>query len=320
MQDNPGASLEDITKKIKDGEATVNIFGKTIKAPGFLFNEDDITAAYDRALSGPVSDFEADVETEGPTRRGTLIGTDKEGKITDDVAPGSAKSLNLTDDENEAIRKAAEEAVEKARVQKMLQEADKEKARRQAVAEEAEKRKASAEEKQKIARENAIRDAEAKAKRMAEAAARRKAAREQEKDDRDKNRDKSKKSSCFSPTSEFKMADGTIKQIKDIKIGDVVELGGKVSMVMQGDGSTAKWYTYGSTKVTSTHAVYENDNWTRVGIAKQSVLMDTIEPTLITLVNENHRLVAKDGVIFTDYDEVDNTGIEDDLLLELNKS
>ena len=34
MQDNPGASLEDITKKIKDGEATVNIFGKTIKAPG----------------------------------------------------------------------------------------------------------------------------------------------------------------------------------------------------------------------------------------------------------------------------------------------
>ena len=116
------------------------------------------------------------------------------------------------------------------------------------------------------------------------------------------------------------MADGTLKKIKDIKIGDVVELGGKVSMVMQGDGSTSKWYTYGSTKATSTHAVYENNNWTRVGTAEQSIFVDTVEPVLITLVNENHRLVAKDGVIFTDYDEVDNTGIEDDLLLELNKS
>ena len=126
MQDNPGASLEDITKKIKDGEATVNIFGKTIKAPGFLFNEDDITAAYDRAFSGPVSDFEADVETEGPTRRGTLIGTDKEtGKVTDDVAPGSAKSLNLTDEENEAIRKAAEKAAQKALTEKAIKEAEK---------------------------------------------------------------------------------------------------------------------------------------------------------------------------------------------------
>ena len=201
----------------------------------------------------------------------------------------------------------------------MLEEADKEKARRQAVAEEA-KARASQAEKERIARENAKRDAEAKAKRLAEAAERRRRQREQEKDDREKNRDKSKKSSCFSPMSEFKMADGTIKQIKDIKIGDVVELGGKVSMVMQGDGSAAKWYTYGSTKVTSTHAVYENNNWTRVGTAEQSVLIDTVEPTLITLVNENHRLVAKDGVIFTDYDEVDNTGIEDDLLLELNKS
>jgi multidrug efflux pump subunit AcrA (membrane-fusion protein) len=205
----------------------------------------------------------------------------------------------------------------------MLEEADKEKARRQAVAEEA-KARASQAEKERIARENAKRDAEAKAKRMAEAAERRRRQREEEKEknkaDREKNRNKSKKSSCFSPMSEFKMADGTIKQIKDIKIGDVVELGGKVSMVMQGDGLTAKWYTYGSTKVTSTHAVYENNNWTRVGTAKQSVLIDTVEPTLITLVNENHRLVAKDGVIFTDYDEVDNTGIEDDLLLELNKS
>jgi len=145
MQNNPGASLEDITKKIKDGESTVNIFGKTIKAPGFLFNEDDITAAYDRAFSGPVSDFEADVEPEGPIRRGTLIGTDKEGTITDDVAPGSAKSLNLTDEENAAIRKAAEEAAQKALTEKAIKEAEKRSKIESAAKQEAKRKRKQAE-------------------------------------------------------------------------------------------------------------------------------------------------------------------------------
>jgi hypothetical protein len=107
MQDNPGASLEEITKKIKGGESTINIFGKKINAPGFLFNEDEITAAYDRAFSGPVIDDEADIVPEEPKRRGTLIATDKKGKVTDDVAPSSAKSLNMTESENKAIKEAA---------------------------------------------------------------------------------------------------------------------------------------------------------------------------------------------------------------------
>ena len=350
MDENPNFTFQEVMDYIKDGNSTINIFGKEVKAPGFLFNEKDLEDAYNRNLDAYGDDFGESYAQLKPDEeeRGYTFGDEADKRRAEAAAKKAAQekaeaeaaayqksrliakqkaeeefARRVAEEEKEKARKKAE-AEEKARVQKMLEEADKEKARRQAVAEEAKKRKASAEEKQRIARENAKRDAEAKAKRMAEAAERRRRQREEEKEkdkaDREKNRNKSKKSSCFSPMSEFKMADGTIKQIKDIKIGDVVELGGKVSMVMQGDGLTAKWYTYGSTKVTSTHAVYENNNWTRVGTAKQSVLIDTVEPTLITLVNENHRLVAKDGVIFTDYDEVDNTGIEDDLLLELNKS
>jgi hypothetical protein len=372
MDENPNFTFQEVMDYIKDGNSTINIFGKEVKAPGFLFNEKDLEDAYNRNLDAYGDDFgesyaqlKPDEEERGYTfgdeadkRRAEaaakkaaqekaeaeaaayqksrliakqkaeeefarIVAEEEKEKARKKAEEEKEKAKKKAEEEKEKARKKAEEEKEKARVQKMLEEADKEKARRQAVAEEA-KARASQAEKERIARENAKRDAEAKAKRMAEAAERRRRQREEEKEknkaDREKNRNKSKKSSCFSPMSEFKMADGTIKQIKDIKIGDVVELGGKVSMVMQGDGLTAKWYTYGSTKVTSTHAVYENNNWTRVGTAKQSVLIDTVEPTLITLVNENHRLVAKDGVIFTDYDEVDNTGIEDDLLLELNKS
>jgi hypothetical protein len=350
MDENPNFTFQEVMDYIKDGNSTINIFGKEVKAPGFLFNEKDLEDAYNRNLDAYGDDFGESYAQLKPDEeeRGYTFGDEADKRRAEAAAKKAAQEKAeaeaaayqksrliakqkaeeefariVAEEEKEKARKKAEEEKEKARVQKMLEEADKEKARRQAVAEEA-KARASQAEKERIARENAKRDAEAKAKRMAEAAERRRRQREEEKEknkaDREKNRNKSKKSSCFSPMSEFKMADGTIKQIKDIKIGDVVELGGKVSMVMQGDGLTAKWYTYGSTKVTSTHAVYENNNWTRVGTAKQSVLIDTVEPTLITLVNENHRLVAKDGVIFTDYDEVDNTGIEDDLLLELNKS
>ena len=46
LDKNPNASLEDITKGIKGGEGEINLFGKVIKAPGFLFDEDMIRRRY----------------------------------------------------------------------------------------------------------------------------------------------------------------------------------------------------------------------------------------------------------------------------------
>ena len=373
MDENPNFTFQEVMDYIKDGKSTINIFGKEMKAPGFLFNEKDLESAYNRNLDAYGDDFGESYSQLKPDEeeRGYTFGDEADKRRAEAAAKKAAQekaeaeaaayqksrliakqkaeeefarkvaeeARKKAEEEEEKARKKAEEEEEKARVEKLLKEADEEKARQRAIVEEA-KARASQAEKERIAREKTKRDSEAKQKRMKEAEARRAQARkdaeereqarrdrrdrrdQQEQDNRDKEKASRDKpgSSCFSPMSEFKMADGTLKKIKDIKIGDVVELGGKVSMVMQGDGSTSKWYTYGSTKATSTHAVYENNNWTRVGTAEQSVFVDTVEPILITLVNENHRLVAKDGVVFTDYDEVDNTGIEDDLLLELNKS
>ena len=231
MQDNPGASLEDITKKIKDGEATINLFGKKIKAPGAFFNEADITAAYDRAFSGPVSDFEADVEPEGPIRRGTLIGTDKEGTITDDVAPGSAKSLNLTDEENEAIRKAAEEAAQKALTEKAIKEAEKRSKIESAAKQEAERKRKQAEAEAKAAANRKRLEAEAAQRRREQSAAERReqdkrdreAAREAEKEQTRAQREKYTRDEKFEKKTGFRRAKGGIieKPKKKMKRGGV---------------------------------------------------------------------------------------------------
>ena len=62
MDNNPGLTFDEIKKKIKDGEATVDIFGKKIKAPGFLFDEKDIENAYNRNLTG--RDYQDELDTD----------------------------------------------------------------------------------------------------------------------------------------------------------------------------------------------------------------------------------------------------------------
>ena len=74
MRDNPGSTLDEIIKKIKDGEATAftnPLTGNIVKAPGFLFDEDNITSAYNRALLKDEDDYESGEGMEDTALRGT---------------------------------------------------------------------------------------------------------------------------------------------------------------------------------------------------------------------------------------------------------
>ena len=159
VENNPGIGMEDIKTKIKAGEGTVKLFGTDIKAPGFLFEEQQIDNAIDRMYSGPVTDNEPDIE-EATQPKGTVIATDSGGKIipvgtaTSDpsIKAGTAKSLNMTAEENEAVRKAAE-AKKKAETEaKEKKRRAVETARLEAMAE-AERKKQESEENRKKARE-----------------------------------------------------------------------------------------------------------------------------------------------------------------------
>ena len=125
-------------------------------------------------------------------------------------------------------------------------------------------------------------------------------------------------SACFAKGSLFKMSDGTIKKIEDIDIGETVAAGGKVSRVIKGDGTNEDWYMYGNTKVTGSHAVFENNQWKRVENSNSAVPADT-EDFLYTLVCDQHKLISDDDVMYSDYDEVDNDSIHDELLDIMNE-
>jgi len=84
MDNNPGISMENIKDKIKGGEGTIKIFGKEIKVPGFLFTEQGINDAVDRAYTGPVTDSPPALKQVGGK---LVVGDSGEVEIKEDEKP-----------------------------------------------------------------------------------------------------------------------------------------------------------------------------------------------------------------------------------------
>lgn len=118
---------------------------------------------------------------------------------------------------------------------------------------------------------------------------------------------------CFAPETPVTLKDGTIKEIKDLVLGDETFLGGKVVGVQQ-HLFNEEIFSYscktGSIYVTGTHAVFENNKWTRVFDSQYGVKIPRAEinvPVVYSVSTEKHRLYIK-GNMFADYDEVDACG------------
>ena len=108
---------------------------------------------------------------------------------------------------------------------------------------------------------------------------------------------------CFAYGTQFKMADGALKEIQNIEVCDDMLEGGKVFMVIQGDGLSETWYSYNGIEVTGAHAVLEDGKWVRLEDAKQSIQIPK-RKTFYTVHNINHRMVAHDDQMFLDNEEV----------------
>lgn len=125
-----------------------------------------------------------------------------------------------------------------------------------------------------------------------------------------------KKLFCFGPDTEVLMLNQTYKKIKDIQVGDEVELGGKVTLIEIVESEDM--YLYEGVEVAGNHAVFENGKWVRVkNSQKGSALNKSAETYYIT--TENHLVVTK-GVIWSDSEELEGAMLADDdkTLKELN--
>jgi hypothetical protein len=123
---------------------------------------------------------------------------------------------------------------------------------------------------------------------------------------------------CFEVGTCFRMADGSLKKVEEIKPGDIMEEGGRVAQTIIGDGQQEDWFDVDGVHVTGSHGIKKGDEWMRVVDAGY----DEIDKRELyyTVMNENHRMIAKTGQKFTDFQEVSyvETGWDDFVLLKLN--
>ncbi|MCP4471570.1 MAG: hypothetical protein GY815_12965 [Gammaproteobacteria bacterium] len=104
-------------------------------------------------------------------------------------------------------------------------------------------------------------------------------------------------SGCFGKGTQFLMANGTMKCVEDIQVGEMVN-GGKVLEVRSGL-SDRDWYDFHGVHLTDEHFVFENGEWKYTKDAEASVKIDP-EQMFYTLKTSNHRLFSVNDTTFTD--------------------
>ena len=99
------------------------------------------------------------------------------------------------------------------------------------------------------------------------------------------------------------MDDGSIKNVEDIKINDIMLAGGKVYGI--GQALNNNLYSYDGIEVSGNHAIIENDKWIRVKDSKKAIPILNKEAIVYPIANENHLMIHETGLICADFDEID---------------
>jgi len=106
---------------------------------------------------------------------------------------------------------------------------------------------------------------------------------------------------CFIAGTMISMADGTLKPVEQVDIGDIVSVGGKVFAT--GKFLIDNLYDYNGIQVSGTHMVKEDGAWIRVEDSRIGRSLGDDEVIVYVFGNENRRIIIN-GTEFTDYFEL----------------
>jgi hypothetical protein len=112
-----------------------------------------------------------------------------------------------------------------------------------------------------------------------------------------------KKIFCFVGDTMVEMADGSIKRIKDLTLGDKTR-GGRVESIRIAEAPDGAMYEFDGIRVTGFHAVKSYGHWVRI---RDTLLSRPVPGGFIvhSIVTSNHR-VWVNGIEFADEHETDN--------------
>ena len=115
------------------------------------------------------------------------------------------------------------------------------------------------------------------------------------------------------------MADGTIRFIQDIEVGDDIKTGGRVTAVMRLDATDVAMYNIKGVKMSGDHALKSSNAFVRAEDHPDAVPTSEVNE-LFNVNTEHHRIVVMSNagpILCADYEETDDTDNDLDTYLEV---
>lgn len=114
-----------------------------------------------------------------------------------------------------------------------------------------------------------------------------------------------KKIFCFDGNTLIKMADGSVKKAKDIKVGDKLAVGGEV--IGAGEALSDDVRDYEGVLVSAGHAVFEDGKWLRVGDSKKAKPTQLTNHKVYPIACAEHIIITSNNQVWADMTEIDDT-------------
>ena len=109
--------------------------------------------------------------------------------------------------------------------------------------------------------------------------------------------------SCFDGDTMIETTAGE-KKIKNIRVGDVLKVGGKVTATLKCDANQETMYNYHGVIVSSTHSVFDG-KWLYISEHPDSILIEKYDKPFIYCLNTSNKIIEINGHTFSDWDDIE---------------
>jgi hypothetical protein len=111
--------------------------------------------------------------------------------------------------------------------------------------------------------------------------------------------------SCFHPDTLVRKASGNLVPIREVKVGDILTGGSRVTATMRFTTDDVKLYNYKNVIVAGQHLVCEDGVWMYVKNSAHALLYDLPYPSEIICLNTSNHHIWIGGIQFSDYEEIE---------------
>jgi len=124
-------------------------------------------------------------------------------------------------------------------------------------------------------------------------------------------------SACFDENTELTMNDGSIKLIKDIEVGDILEKNKTVTTKIKVLAIDHLMFSLNNVIVSESHIVKYKDKWISVANHPDSVEIYSYAKPYLYCLNTSSKTLVINNLVFTDWDEIYDADLKEILNLPL---